>query len=477
MDGSSNDSHFYDFVVLGGGSAGLTAARFAARLGRKVALVEADRVGGDCTWTGCVPSKALIRAARACHQIREARRFGITVPDVQVNFSEVMSHIRAVIDQIYCPESPDSLRVEGVETHIAPASFVDSHRVGAGDATIAFKRLLIATGARPLLPPINGLEQVNYLTYETIWDLETLPECLLVIGGGAIGCELAQAFRRLGARVTLLESTDRILGTEEPEVSELMSRVIAAEGIELVTNVAVETISETRGRLLVTSGTRTWEGDRLLVCTGRRPQLESMNLEAAGISYSNSGIAVDRFLRTSQRHIYAAGDCTGGAQFTHYAGWQGFMAARNALLPGRTRAVKDSVPWATFTDPEIAHAGLTESQARERYGDSIRTISWPLDRVDRAIIDGRQEGFIKAVTDRKGSILGVTIVCPTAGELVQQWILAMNRGLKLGDLANSLHVYPAYSMATMQMAAEERVSGLLSGYAGRVIKAWQSLTG
>ena len=476
MDSSSGTTPVYDFAVVGGGSAGLTAARFAARLGRKVVLVEANRVGGDCTWTGCVPSKALVRAARTCQEMREAKHFGVVASEANVNFPEVMSRLRAVIDEIYRPECPEALLEEGVETCLAPARFVDPHHLLVGDATIAFKRLLVATGARSSLPPINGLDHVNYQTYETIWDLETLPEHLLVIGGGAIGCELAQAFCRLGARVTLLESSDRILGQEEPEVSELMTRVMAAEGIEVNTNVNVDSISERQGRFRVTSGGHSWDGDRLLVSTGRQPLVEGMNLEDAGIAHSSRGIAVDRFLRTSQRHIYAAGDCTGGPQFTHYAGWQGFMAARNALLPGKTPAVKDTVPRATFTDPEIAHTGLTESQARERYGDSIRSTNWPLAQVERAIIDGTQEGFIKAITDRKGTILGVTIVGPGASEMVHHWILAMNHGLKLGDLANTLHVYPAYSMATMQMAAEERVSRLLAGVSGKVIKAWESLT-
>ena len=455
----------------------MTAARFAARLGRTVAIIEASRVGGDCTWTGCVPSKALIRAARACHETREARRFGISATEPQVNFPEVMARIRAVIEEIYTPESPEALQDDGIATYLSPASFLDPHHVLARDTTIGFKRLLIATGARPSLPPMGDLEHVNFLTYETIWNLETLPEHLLVIGGGAIGCELAQAFRRLGAKVALLEGADRILGQAEPEVSELMFRVLVSEGIELKTNIAVDSISESPAQIRVTSGADSWQGDQLLVTTGRLPHVQGMNLEGVGIAHSSQGITVDRFLRTSRRHIYAAGDCVGGPQFTHYAGWQGFMAARNALLPGRVQAKPDVTPWATFTDPEIAHAGLTESQAGEIYGDSVRTSNWPMTKVDRAVIDGSREGFIKAVTDGKGHILGVTLIGPRAGEMVHQWTLAMNQGLKLGDLANSLHVYPAYSISTMQMAAEDRVSRLLSGPTGKVINAWQRLTG
>ena len=461
----------YDFVVIGGGSAGLTAARFAARLGRRVAIIEVDRLGGDCTWTGCVPSKALIAAARAAHAVREAQNFGIETSESSANFPAVMARVGSVIDEIYHLETPEALQDQGIDTYLGNAEFLDPYTVLAGDTTIHFRKLLICTGASPSVPPIAGLDQTCFLTYETLWELETLPNHLLVVGGGPIGCELAQAFRRLGSKVTLLEATGRLVGQDEPEVSELVASIMSSEGVGIELGHPVSSVSATEAQVRLVSEGSKWIGDRLLVATGRAPRVQGMQLENAGVDYSPRGIKVDSFLQTSQHHIFAAGDCTGAFQFTHYAGWQGFMAARNALLPGRSRGVMDNVPRATFTDPEIAQVGLTEVQARERHGESVKTVMWSLEKSERAVIDQTKRGFIKAVTDAKGRVLGATVVSPRAGEMIHEWALAIDHRLKLGDLANTLHVYPTYSMSTMQMAAEHRVSRLLDGLSGNIIRA------
>jgi len=458
-------------VVIGGGSAGLTAARFAARLGKRVAIVEANRLGGDCTWTGCVPSKALLRAARAAHDIQTAHLFGIEASEPRTRWPAVMARIRSVIDEIYTAESPQALEAEGIHTFLAPATFVDPHSVIAGDELIQGERFLLATGARPSIPSIPGLDQTNYLTYESIWGLEHLPGKLLIIGGGPIGCELAQAFQRLGSHVTILEATNRLLGNAEPEVSDLISRVLATEGVDVRLGANIDSVGARNGQSIVQAGSQEWTADTLLVATGRVANMATLGLENAGVASSTRGIQVDGSLRTSKKHIYAAGDCTGGPQFTHYAGWQGFMATRNALLPGKARGLLDNVPWGVFTEPEVAHVGLAEATARELHGDSVQVSMWPLESSDRAAIDSGEAGFIKAVTTKKGRLLGVTIVGARAGEMVHEWTVAISHGAKLKDLALAPHIYPTYSMSTQQMAAEAAVTGLLTGFSGKVVRA------
>jgi pyruvate/2-oxoglutarate dehydrogenase complex dihydrolipoamide dehydrogenase (E3) component len=466
----------YDFVVLGGGSGGLTAARFAARLDRCVAIVEASQLGGDCTWTGCVPSKALVRSANVAQAARSARDYGIEINLLRVDWPLIKTRINSVIEEIYSTETPDALQEEGIDTLFAPAEFLDPHTIQVGDSIIQGKRFLICTGARPSIPKIPGLRQVGYLTYETVWDIDLLPERLLIIGGGPIGCELAQAFARLGVRVTLVEATHRVLGQDEPEVSELIARTLVSEGVELALHQTAESVRISDQQIIVTSGIHEWKGDSLLVATGRVPNVDGLNLESAGVTHSRHGVVVDRFLRTSQRHIYAAGDCTGGPQFTHYAGWQGFMAARNAPLPGNSSGVKEAVPWGVFTDPEIAHAGLTEAGARLQYGDTVRVINWPLKGADRAVIDGANEGFIKAVTLGNGRLLGASIAAPRAGEMIHEWALAIERRMKLADLASTIHSYPTYSMSAMQMAAEEGITRLLTGFSGKAVRTLSRFT-
>ena len=463
----------YDLLIIGGGSAGLTAADFAVRLGLKVALVEKSRLGGDCTWTGCVPSKTLLRIARTAQEVRTASQSGICTGEPKVDFAAVMSQVREVMEKVASAESSEALISQGIDVFQGEAKFLDPHTIATSDAELKARKILIATGAGPLIPPIPGLDQVGYLTYETIWDLEALPEHLLVVGGGPIGCELAQAFRRLGSRVSLVEATPRILLQDEPEASSLILDQLADEGVEFHLDAPVEKVEKTGRRssgVRLTTSQGSVSGDALLLAVGRRARLSGLDLERAGVDYGPNGIETDRSLRTSQHHIYAAGDCLGRFQFTYYAGWQGFMAVRNALLPGSTRAVLDRVPWATFTDPEVAHVGLTEQQARDKYGDRIEVMSWPMSQVDRALTDRASAGFVKLVHQPNGRLLGATVVSSRAGEMIHEWTLALDQGRKADDLANSLHVYPTYSMANMQVSSQLRISGLLSGASGRLIK-------
>ena len=462
----------YDLIVIGGGSAGLTAARFARQLGLRIALVERDRIGGDCTWTGCVPSKALLRAAGLAHEMRNASRFGLPPHNPSVDFSTVMSRVRGVMQAIHDAESPDTLRGEGIEVVYGEARFIDSHTIRVEESQWSARRFLVCTGASPVIPPIPGLFAVPYLTYETVWGLTNLPRRLAVVGGGPIGCELAQAFLRLGSSVTLIEAENQLLLQDEPEASELIATRLIAEGLELKLRTALGSVQPYEQDIhLSLSDGEAIGADTLLMSVGRRPQLESLGLESAGVAYDAAGIGVDKTLRTSQRHIYAAGDCTGSYQFTHYAGYQGLMAVRNAFLPFKKKAVLDRVPWVTFTDPELAHVGLTESQAREQNGANVEVSNWPMNQVDRAIVDDSEDGFLKVVHGQNGKLLGATVASPRAGELIQEWTLALDHGLKISDLAQSLHAYPTYSLANQRLAAQITVEKMLSGRMGSLVRS------
>jgi pyruvate/2-oxoglutarate dehydrogenase complex dihydrolipoamide dehydrogenase (E3) component len=467
----------YDLVIIGGGSVGLTAAGFAIQLGARVALLEKHRLGGECTWTGCVPSKTLLKAAKVAHQMRTADHYGLTPVEPEVDLKSVMAQVEGVVAGVYHEESPDALRADGIDVFLGAARFLDPHTLSSGETTLTTRHVLIATGAHAFIPAVAGLDDVDCLTYETIWDLEVLPRHLLVVGAGPLGCEMAQAFRRLGAGVTLATSRDRVLPRDDPAASRVLGGVLGAEGINLRYNARAERAWQDDNGIHLVAGGDELVGDALLVAAGRRPNVGGLDLDRASVAYSAEGIQVDDHLRTSQRHIYAAGDCIGRHQFTHYAGWQAVIAVRNALLLGASKGIPERVPWTTFTDPEVAHVGLTEVQARARFGDEVKTYEWPMERVDRARTERDTAGFIKLIHKRDGTLLGATIVAGQAGEMIHEWITALDHGLKVGDLADVIHVYPTYSTGSWQAAAAIRVEQLLSGTSGWVVRTLARLMG
>jgi pyruvate/2-oxoglutarate dehydrogenase complex dihydrolipoamide dehydrogenase (E3) component len=446
-------------------------------LGARTALIEKNRTGGDCTWTGCVPSKTLLKAARVAHQMRTADRFGLPAVDPQVDLRTVMEHVHQTIQEVYQEETPASLAADGIAVFQEAARFVDAHTLAVGDRRISARNVLIATGSRPFVPPIPGLDAVGYFTYETIWNLNNLPKHLIVIGGGPIGCEMAQAFLRLGSQVTLVEGGERLLARDDQQASQVMAQVFADEGITLRLQSKAQRAWQDEHGIHLDVGSSEVVGDALLVAVGRKPNVGDLGLENAGVKFSPKGIEVDVQLRTSQKHIFAAGDCIGSYQFTHYAGWQAAMAARNALLPGSSKGQTDLVPWTTFTDPEVAHVGLTESQARTQFGDALMICDWPMEKVDRARAEGDTAGFLKIMHKKDGTLLGVTIVAGRAGEMIHEWVIAMDRGLKVGDLSSAIHVYPTYSVASMQASAAIRIDQLLGGASGKVIRGLARLMG
>lgn len=456
----------YDLVIIGAGSGGLTAAEFAARLGAKVALVEKERIGGDCTWTGCVPSKALLKVAKVAHQVRAANDYGVCVGQPAVDMAKVRAYVQQAVEAVYRHETPDRLAEQGIEVVMGAARFLNAQTLQVGERALSTKKFIIATGARPFIPPVPGLSTVPYLTYEQIFENDHLPERLIVMGAGPVGAEIAQAYQRLGAHVTLIDVG--LLPTEEPEAAQVMSRVFAREEIHFVKGLATA-VRQEGAEIVVNVEQQEFRGEMLLVAVGRRPNVGGLNLEQAGVNYSPKGIPVDNKLRTNIKHIYALGDCVlGNHQFTHLAGWQGFQAVRNALLPGSSQGFSQIVPRTTFTDPEVAHVGLTEAQARDQYGDIVRVAYREMGRVDRAVCENDRDGFIKVVYKKDGRLLGATIVAERAGEAITEFTLALYHSLKLADLAAAIHVYPTYSAGAQQLAAQVATNNFLDSWLGRV---------
>lgn len=462
----------FGFIVLGGGSTGLTAARFANDLGVKVLLVEKSKIGGDCTWTGCVPSKTLIKAANVVHEMRTADRFGLPPIETAINLSKVMNHVQDVIQEVYAEETPERLQKQGIEVLLGNPTFVDSKRISIDGQEIAGDKFLICTGARSFIPPIEGLSKTDFHTYETIFSLSELPKNLIVIGGGPIGCELGQAFSRLGSQVTILTNVSRLMPRDEPEASEVIQRVFEKEGIKLHFDSEIRRIWQNKDGIHVQDQNNEIAGDALLIAVGRRPNIKNLGLENAKVDYSERGILVDQKLRTSQKHIFAAGDCVAdNLQFTHYAGFQGWIATRNALLPGSSTGQLNaaSIPWTTFTSPEIAHVGIMENEARKR-DSKVKSYICSFDMVDRARTDRSTDGFLKIILKNDGTIIGATIVSARAGESLQEWVAAIKHEMNISDIASHIHVYPTYTSLAMDMAANISVESFLSSKKGKIVR-------
>jgi pyruvate/2-oxoglutarate dehydrogenase complex dihydrolipoamide dehydrogenase (E3) component len=462
----------YDLAVIGAGSGGLTAATFAARAGAKVALIEKSRIGGDCTWTGCVPSKALLKAAKIAHQARTAGRYGIEAGAPTTDMARVRDFVRRAIEQVYRAETPEELRAKGMDVILGAARFVNPQTLAAGGRTVIARSFLIATGAVPNVADVAGLEHVPYFTHETIFENDRLARHLIIAGGGPVGIEMGQAYRRLGSEVTIVAQT--VLPKEDPEARESIQRVFEREGIRIARGRAIS-VTGNLDEITVATDAGEIRGDMLLAACGRTPRVFELDLANAGVRYSEEGIPVDDRLRTNVKHIYAAGDVLGGYQFTHLAGWQAFQAARNALFPGHDSGFTEVLPRVTFTDPEIAQVGLTEEQARGKFGDAIKVRIWEMKQTDRAICEGDEEGFVKVIERDNGTLLGATVVAARAGETIMEFALALKHGWKAADLASVIHPYPTYSTAIQQLTADMAIENLLSGVSGRLLRGVSKL--
>ena len=447
----------YNLVVVGAGTAGLVSAIGAAGLGARVALIERHLMGGDCLNVGCVPSKALLRAARAAADVARAGAMGVQVPPgTRVDFGAVMDRMRRLRARISRADAAARYRDLGVDVYLGEARFAGPDTVTVDGRTLRFTRAVIATGARATAPPIPGLAEAGYLTNETVFSLTALPRRLAVIGAGPIGCELAQAFARFGAAVTLLEVAPRILLREDADAATRVAAALARDGIRTLTGCRIHRVEAASGarRLDVeAAGQReTIEVDAVLVGAGRAPNVEGLGLEAAGVAYDTAaGVRVDDRLRTTNRRVYAAGDVCTAYRFTHHSDFQARIVIQNALFLGRAKASALTLPRCTYTDPEVASVGLGEAEAAER-GVRLRTFMQELEEVDRAILDGETEGFVKIhVREGTDRIAGATIVARHAGEMVSEITLAMAHGVGLGAIARTIHPYPTQADAIRRL--------------------------
>ena len=440
-----------DICVIGAGSGGLSMAAAAAAFGVPVVLIEKGRMGGECLNTGCVPSKAMIAAGRRAEAMRASGPFGIKPPRPAIEFDQVNDHIHRVIDAVAPNDSKERFNALGVRVIEGEARFRDTRTVVVGYEPdirfeIAARRFVVATGSQPLVPPISGIEQVPYLTNETVFETRERPKHLIIIGGGPIGIELAQAFRRLDSDVTVLE-VSQPLGKEDPECAAIVLDACAREGITIRSGVKVERVRRRNARIEVVLAGETEEtiqGTDLLVAAGRRPNIGGLDLDAARIRYEPTGIVVNARLGTTNKRVYAIGDVIAGPQFTHAANYQAAQLVRHLLFRLPIKVDFNDIPRVTLTDPELAHVGLTDAQAREHHG-TIRVLRWPYHENDRAQTERETRGHIKVVTDKKGTILGATIVGAAAGELIVAWTLAISHGLNIRSFAEIVMPYPTYS--------------------------------
>ncbi|MEM6624539.1 MAG: FAD-dependent oxidoreductase [Pseudomonadota bacterium] len=442
-----------DLCVIGAGSGGLSVAAGAVQMGASVVLIEGHKMGGDCLNYGCVPSKALLAAAKAAHAHRTSAPFGVTANEPDIDYARAKQHVHEVIAGIEPHDSQE--RFEGLGCTVLRdfAKFVGPTTVEADGQTIKARRIIIATGSGPMVPPIPGLDAVPYLTNESLWELSTRPDRLLIIGGGPIGMEMAQAHRRLGSEVVVLEAF-KALGKDDPEVAEVALKKLRAEGIDIREGAKVASAAGGDGSVTLTlEDGETVSGTHLLVAAGRKANVDGLDLEKAGVEYDRRGIKVDKGLRSiSNRKVYAIGDVAGGLQFTHVAGYHAGLVIRSALfrLPVKNR--EDHIPWVTYTDPEVAHVGLTEAEARKAHGDTVEIARFEYAENDRARAELKTDGFAKAVIGRKGKILGCSIVGASAGELIQPWALAVSKGMKIGDMAGHVAAYPTLGEVSKRTA-------------------------
>lgn len=457
-----------DICVIGAGAAGLSVAAGAAQLGAKTMLVEAGEMGGDCLNYGCVPSKALLAAAKRAHDIKTSAQFGISTGAAQVDWTTVKAHVDSVIAEIAPHDSQDRFEGLGCTVLRNTARFLDKKTVQVGDEKIRARRFVIATGTRPKIPDIEGLADVPYLTNETLFSLDRLPRHLLIIGGGPIGMEMAQAFVRLGAEVSVFEQLD-LLGKDDRNAAKVVIDALSSEGVRFYDHCTITHAEKMTDGVTLVTDKGTVSGSHLLVATGRTPNIETLDLSKAGVEQTHTGIKVNAGLKTTNSRIYAIGDVTGGLLFTHVAGYDASIVVKNALFRLPAKAHYGATPWVTYTDPELAHVGMSEAEARSKHGE-IRVVTSPFSENDRARAEREKSGFIKVVTTERGRILGATIVGPGAGDLIQSWTIALTRGMKIRDFTGFIAPYPTRGEISKRVAGEYYKDSLFSAHTRRLVK-------
>jgi len=448
----------YDLVVIGAGSGGLVACKLAVGLGKRTALIEKRKLGGDCTWFGCIPSKTLIKSANVAHQVTRLQEFGLRPHGpVELDTARVMAHVRSVVRADADGHPPEAFEAEGIDVLFGSPQFLDNHSIEFGERRISAHKFIVCTGSHPYIPAIKGLADIPYLTNETIFDIEGLPKSMIVLGAGPIGVELSAALNRLGVNMTVVQKSADILEKDDRELVNRLVKVLRTEGVRILTE--TEATAFAHNGLRIAASTRNKDGEQhieaesVLISVGRRPNLDGLSLEKAGVEFTSAGIRVDRHLKTTARNIYACGDVVPPYLFTHVAEYEAIIATTNACFGVPVRRTNyEHVLWTTYTDPELAHAGLTEEQARRRYGDSIRVYRWEHKDVDRAKTDLTGNGLSKFICDRKGRLLGIHVLGHGAGELMHEAQLAKSLGMPFNKIASVMHAYPSYSDAVRQPA-------------------------
>ncbi len=455
----------YRIIVLGGGAAGIVSAMAAASIGLSVALIEKDKIGGECSWTGCVPSKALLAAAKAVHKIRHASQWNIKFNnECTIDTSDVMSKVRELVQrEVDHAQSTKLMKDSGVEIYYGEPTFVSKNEIKVNNEIIYGKDIIIATGSSPVRPKNIGLENIEYYTNQEIFSIDKIPESIGVIGGGAIGIEMAQAFNRLGSKVTLFEAGDSILPRDDKELTAALADILKTEGLEIRTKELVKQVQqhEHQVKIITKTANNTEQErivDKLLVAIGRKANVENLNLDEIGVKYSSKGIEVNKYLQTNISNIWACGDCIGGYQFSHISEVEARQVIQNILSPIKKSVNYSHGPWATFTDPELAHVGITEQEAINN-NITHKVYKFPISKLDRAIVEQEEYGLIKLITTPSGKILGAHILSTSSGELANELLLAMNKNIGILDLSFIPHIYPTWGYG-IQRACDDFLKDL-----------------
>ncbi|MBO1224453.1 MAG: mercuric reductase [Candidatus Scalindua sediminis] len=464
----------FDLTVIGGGAGGLNVASGAVQLGARVALIEKDKLGGDCLYYGCVPTKALIQSAKVASLIKRSKEYGLNDTNISFDFKNVMAHMREVISKIGVNDDPKRFEDMGVKVIFGDGMFIDQNTFSVNGHDITSRKFVISTGSRAVAIPIKGLENIKYLTSESVLGLDYLPKSIIILGAGPIGLEFAQVFARLGSKVTVIEKMGQVLPREDKEISDTIESILKEDGIEIHTCVNVDHVKQEDNQKIVvaecTGQEKTFKADEFMLAIGRAPNLEGLNLEAAGVKVEHRNIVVNSSMRTTARNIWACGDVTGQYLFTHVAEYQAGLIVTNALIPFMKRKANYRVvPWVTYTDPELGRVGLTEDEARQIY-KNVKVYRYDVKDLDRAVIEGEDRGIVKIVCTNKGKILGAHVLAPQGGEILHEFVLAMQNNLGVGSITGTIHVYPTLSQVVRRTTNKYYAEKIFSGWIPKVTK-------
>ena len=466
----------FDLIIIGGGAGGLVASKLALGLGKKVAIIEKDKLGGECTWTGCIPSKVLIKIANVAHQTKNLNKYGLkTSQDLTLVFDSVMSQVHCIREKVSKTHTPEIIEKLGIKIFFGSPEFINNHTIKIENKKLSAKKFIISTGSSPFVPPIQGIDQVDYLTNQTFFELEKIPNSLVIIGGGPIGAELSCALNKVGTQVTIIEMQDHILAREDEVLAQVLSKKFTDDGIKILTKTKVKKLAQKEGQIVVTfsdeKGTKNIKTEKILIATGRKPNLQNLNLKKAGVEYTKKGIIVNNKMQTSQKNIYACGDVVGPYQFSHIAEYQAIIATKNAFLPIKQKVDYSQVIWTTFTDPEFARIGLTEKEAQEKFGkNKVKTYKFEYKDHDRAVVDQNEIGLAKFVCDNNGKLLGSHILGQRAGELIHEVQLARKFKINFSKISQVIHAYPTYSEIVKKASRKCYVDLLQGNFFIKILK-------